>query len=111
MKYTIYDIASKLIVKSGSCPLELLKYKVGVGQAALFPIDFIPDDVSQRIDFDGLDTSGNPINPRIIDKPSDELPPTPPAPNPEDMPVVVLKKDWQSVLDRLSALEIQVVTP
>jgi len=68
------------------------------------------NDVTQRIEFDGLDAKGQPINPRVVDKTPEEIEANNP-PEPEPIPFKkqlahITNEQWQGVLKRIDKLEI-----
>ena len=66
------------------------------------------DDATQKIDFDGFDVDGQPINPRVVDKTPEEIEadnPTPASMSLEKKPASITNKQWQDVLRRLRVLE------
>jgi len=62
--------------------------------------------VTQKVEFDGFDDDGQPINPRVVDKTPEEI-------EAEKLPMIPTEKkqahitneQWQSVLGRLDKLE------
>lgn len=108
-KYTIFNSEGK-ILRRGFCATAAFEEKAGDGE---FVIEGIGDDVTQKIEFDGFDVNGQPINPRVVDK------------TPEEMKGIKIPKKkskslsfgkqsayitnelWQDVLDRLKKLEAE----
>lgn len=74
-----------------------------------FVMEGTTNDVTQKIEFDGLDDKGQPVNPRVVDKTPEEIerdnPKTKPIPF-EKRSAQITNEQWQDVLDRLDKLEI-----
>ena len=103
-KFTIYDSEGK-ILRSGFCTTTSFKKKAGNGE---FIFEGIGNDVTQKIEFDGFDDNGQPIDPRVVDKTPEEkeensLPKK--VKSAEQQPASITNKQWQDVLKRLDDLE------
>lgn len=66
------------------------------------------NDTTQKIEFDGFDEKGQPINPRVVDKSPEEVErDNPPEPRllKGKQPANITNEQWQDVLKRLDKLE------
>lgn len=93
------------ILRSVSCPSTQKHLQVKDGS---FIMEGKADDATQKVEFDGLDDEGQPINPRVIDKTPEEIE----VDNPmlleipsEKQPANITNEQLQNVLDRLDKLE------
>lgn len=105
MKNYIVFNKLKKILRTGGCGDRdfLLQAKSGN-----FVMEGIAKDTIQQVEFDGFDTKGQPINPRVVDKTPAEIltdnPILPEIPKGKK-PAPITNKQWQDVLNRLEALE------
>ena len=106
-QYIVYSLATKRILRQGICPAHLLALQA---QASEIAIKGTADDRTQKIEHDGLDKDGRPINPRIANKTPEEIiadnPPAPVIPE-EDKRANMTNKDVDAILARLDVLETQ----
>ena len=73
-----------------------------------FVMDGTADCITQKIEFDGFDEKGQPINPRVVNKTPAEIEADNPAPIPlslEKQPAHITNEQWQGILNRLDNLE------
>jgi hypothetical protein len=98
MNYIVYNIDGKML-RQVQCPPKLNLLQAKDGQ---FVLEGKANDATQKIEFDGLDEKGQPVNPRVVDKTPEELAiETFTGPQLE----AITNDQWQKVLSRLSALE------
>ena len=78
------------------------------GKSGEFVMEGVADDMTQKMEFDGFDSDGRPINPRAVDKtPAEKLADNPPPrviPD-EDKRANMTRKEVQQLLDRVADLE------
>lgn len=102
--YIVHDADGK-ILRTGSCPEIIVDAQAGPGE---FAIEGVADDRKQKMEFDGLDESGRPVNPRLVDKTPAEIerdnPPPPVIPD-EDKPASMTKKEVALLMQRVKDLE------
>jgi len=107
MKYVIYDKYTSKIVVVCSGVFRLAKLQVKAGQS-LFQTENHVDDTTQKVEFDGLDETGQPINPTIVNKTPEEIvadnPPVPEMPENKRL-AHITNEQWQDTLKRLDTLE------
>ncbi len=104
MNYIVYSETEK-ILRTGFAPIGMGNMQAGPGE---FVIEGVADDRNQKMEFDGLDESGRPINPRLIDKtPGEILTDNPPLPIvlDEDRPARMTKKEVALLMQRVKYLE------
>jgi len=103
-RYTVYN-ATKEILRTGGCSDgDFFKQ----ARNSEFVVEGIANDITQKVEFDGLDEKGQPINPRVVDKTPEEIEadnPTPPEISFEKLPAQITNEQWQDVLKRLDKLE------
>ena len=64
------------------------------------------NDATQKVEFDHLDRNGKPVNPRVVNKtPAEIAADTPPPVDPRDRSAGITRRQWNDVLERLTALE------
>ena len=104
MKFILFNKFGKALA-AGHCQDAAFSKQAGEGE---FVIEGIINDVTQKIEFDGLDEDGQPINPRVVDKTPAEVeidnPKTKPKPF-KDKQAKITNKQLQSILNRLEQLE------
>lgn len=103
-QFIVYN-ENKVILRTGSAPLGMVNMQAGDGE---FVIVGTAADKTQKMEFDGLDESGRPINPRLVDKTPEEIErdnPTPPEIPDEDRPAQMTKKDLAKLMKRVDDLE------
>lgn len=102
--FIIYNKEEK-ILSTGSCQDKDLKLQ-GIGN---FILEGTANDVTQKVEFDGLDIDGQPINPRVVDKTPAEIeadnPIIPEIPEGQRL-AYITNEQWQDVLNRFDKLEI-----
>lgn len=108
MNYIVYNIASETtgeILRKVKCSIKSSFLQAKNGN---FIIEGEANDVTQKVEFDGLDIDGRPVNPRIVDKTPEEIevdnPPIPEVPHGR-RPAHVTNEQWQAVLKKLDKLE------
>ena len=106
MRYAIYNKEGEIIRIVG-CPPEYAESQVKDDEGIIeAPRDV--NDVTQKIEFDGFDEKGQPINPRVVNKTPAEIEADNPAPIPlslEKQPAHITNEQWQGILNRLDNLE------
>ncbi len=104
--FIVYD-ANRKILRTGGCPLGMVNMQA---QAGAFAIEGVADDKTQKMEFDGFDSDGRPINPRLVDKTPAEIladnPPPPVIPD-DDKPATITRGQLRQFQDRLTELEQQ----
>lgn len=104
MNYIVYNKNKKILRKViCSSSHSLLQAKDNE-----FVIEGIANDVTQKVEFDGLDDNQQPINPRIVNKTPEEIEadnPTPPEIPFEQKPAHITNQQWQEIQDRIRLLE------
>lgn len=108
MKFIVYDNEGKFI-NHGHCQ-DRTFHKQGGENGFVF--EGCGNDVTQKIEFDGLDDEGQPINPRIVDKTSEEVEID--NPKTKDKPFKkrranITNEQLQDILGRLHKLEAKKV--
>lgn len=107
-KYSIFN-GERKILRSGVCTTASFEKKANDGE---FIVEGFGNDVTQKVEFDGLDNDGQPINPRVVDKSPAEMvkvkiPVLKPAIK-EKQPAYITNKQWQETLNRIKMLESEV---
>jgi len=107
MKHFVVYNADREILRSGSCQNSTFYLQAGDGE---FVIEGKANTVTQKVEFDGFDVDGQPINPRLVDKTPQEIAeatyiPVIVQPPFEKQPAQISNEQWQSVLGRLDKLE------
>ncbi len=104
MNYVVYNITGE-ILRTVQCSIKSSFLQAKDGE---FITEGVANDVTQKIEFDGLDEKGQPVNPRVVDKTPQEIetdnPPIPEVPHGR-RPAHVTNAQWQDVLKRLDKLE------
>ena len=103
MNYIIYNKDGE-ILKNIICSPAMIGLQISYGE---FVTRGMANDSTQKIKFDGFDSIGQPINPRVINKTPEEIRadnPTPPEILFEERIANVTNKQWQIIQDRLTAL-------
>lgn len=103
-QFIVYN-KNKKIERTCSAPLGMANMQAGPGE---FVIEGVADDRNQKMEFDGLDESGRPINPRLVDKSPAEIladNPPPPVVADEDKPARLTKKEVDLLMKRVKLLE------
>jgi len=104
--FVVFDSIGK-ILRHGNCQDSTFERQAKEGE---FVMEGQANDVTQKVEFDGLDENDQPINPRIIDKTPQEIEAEKPKPVeiPEtERPMVVTKGQLESILKRIAALEMK----
>lgn len=108
MKNFIVYNSNGEILRTGSCPPRDFSLQAGEDE---FVMQGTANDITQKVEFDGFDKKGQPINPRIVDKNPEEMErtkiPGRKAFSLEKQPANITNKQWQDVLNRLSKLETE----
>ena len=68
--YTIYK--GEEILRVGQCPDNMFKLQIHPGQGERI-IEGLSNDLTQKIEFDGFDDDGQPIDPRVVDKTPEKI--------------------------------------
>lgn len=105
LSFIIYNKDEK-ILRIGQCSNKTIRLQVEEGE---FVMEGVADDVTQKVEFDGFDVKGQPINPRIVEKTPEEIKADKPIKS-EPLPYEqhqanVTNEQWQDILDRLTELE------
>lgn len=103
-KYIVYNQAKK-ILWTGGCSDKDFSLQA---KDSNFVMEGAANDVTQKIEFDGFDEEGQPINPRVVDKTPEEIEtdnPTPPKISFEKRIAHITNEQWQDVLNKISDLE------
>ena len=107
MKFVLYNKTTRKITATGHCQPSAFDKQAGDGE---FVLEGTANDVTQKVEFDGLDDNGQPINPRVVDKTSAEVerdnPKTKPKPAKKQR-AKITNEQLQNILDRLTALELR----
>lgn len=93
------------ILRAVSCPSTSRHSQAKKGE---FMMEGIADDATQKVEFDGFDVDGQPINPRIVDKTPEEIETDnpPPLEIPKGQrPAIITNEQLQNVMKRLDNLE------
>jgi len=101
--YIVYS-SNKEILRTGICQ-DSTFYLQAQDE---FVMEGIANDSTQKIEFDGFDADGQPINPRVVDKIPEEIEAD--NPKPIEIPVekqlaLITNEQWQDILDRYKNLE------
>jgi len=106
MNYIIYNKEGN-IQRSGSCPGFL--FDAEAHKPDEFVIEGEANDSIQKVQFDGFDDEGQPINPRVVDKTSEEIeadkPPKPPEIPETQKPAKITNEQLQAIFNRITNLE------
>ena len=97
-RFIIYNLDKKML-RTGGCSDGdfLLQAKDGE-----FVMEGRANDVTQKVEFDGLDEKGQPVNPRVINKTPEEIEAEKPPEIPfEKLPAQITNEQWQGVLAKL----------
>lgn len=104
MKYIVYNKKGE-ILRQVQCPPAMSRLQAKEGE---FVMEGIADDATQKVEFDGLDIDGQPVNPRIVNKTPEEIvskKPPEPGPIPHGKQNAnITNEQWQDVLGKLTAL-------
>ena len=106
MKFITYNKSGK-ILRGGHCQASTFRSQARKENVE-FVVEGIANDVTQKVEFDGFDSNGQPINPRIVDKTHAEIERDNPKREPtpfEEKRAAIKNKDWKNVLDRIKVLE------
>lgn len=104
MNYIVYDKSGKMLRKAICPPSHCLSQ----AKEDEFIMEGTADDATQKVEFDGFDAEGQPINPRVVNKTPKEIEkdnPTPPEIPKGKRPAHIINAQWQDVLSRIKALE------
>lgn len=107
MKYIVFNETGE-ILRNIECSRSMRDIQAKEGK---FVMEGKANDVTQKIEFDGFDVDGQPINPRVVDKTPQEIAEATYTPEPvpfEKQIAYITNEQWQDVLDRLKKLEIKV---
>lgn len=99
-KFIVYNLDRKML-RGGGCSDKDFFLQARDGE---FVMEGTANDVTQKIEFDGLDEKGQPINPRVVNKTQEEIEadnPTPPEIPFEKRVAHITNKQWQDVLAKL----------
>lgn len=69
MSYIIYNKAGE-ILRNIQCSSAMSKIQAKKDE---FIMEGVANDATQKIEFDGFDVDGQPINPRVVDKTPEEI--------------------------------------
>lgn len=104
MKYVIYNQTGKIFrVVIYSSTQRYSQAKEGE-----FVMEGTANDATQKVEFDGFDADGQPVNPRVVDKTPEEIEadnPTPPEVPVGQRLANITNEQWRDVLKRLNKLE------
>lgn len=104
MKYTIYNATGK-ILRVVTCPISQHALQAKDGE---FIMEGTASDLTQKVEFDGFDVNGQPINPRVVDKTPEEIkadnPKIPEIPHGLQL-ARITNEQWEKVIKRLDKLE------
>ena len=104
MNYIVYDNSGE-ILRIVVCSPAMSSLQARGGK---FVMEGIANGSTQKIEFDGLDEKGRPINPRVINKSPEEIEadnPTPSEISFEKRIAHITNEQWQDILDRLDKLD------
>lgn len=105
--FVIYNKVTGRILRYGSCPAKDFDLQTQNENEEIF--EGKGNDVTQKVEFDGLDDEGQPINPRVIDKTPEEIEaeklPEPKSIPFDKQPAHITNEQLQDILSRLSDLE------
>lgn len=104
MKFLVHNQKGK-ILRTGMCSGNDFSRQAHDGE---FVMEDTANDLTQKIEFDGFDEKGQPINSRVINKTPEEIEadnPTPPEIPFEQKPAHITNEQWQAVQNRLADLE------
>ena len=100
--FIVYN-SDKKILRTGSCPDTMVGLQANANE---FVCEGTADDATQKMEFDGFATQGQPINPHVVNKTQAEIDAETPASVPdEERPATITNKQWQAIQDRVAALE------
>lgn len=100
--FIVYDKQNN-ILRTGVCQVKTFHLQANKGE---FAMEGIADDATQKIEFDGFDVDGQPINPRVVDETPEEIEVEKLPEIPERMlPANVTNEQWQSIVKRIEMLE------
>lgn len=103
-KFIVYKLDKK-ISRTGGCSDKDFSLQAKDDE---FVMEGEANDETQKIEFDGLDEEGQPINPRVVDKTPEEIEADNPTPLeiPEgERPACITNEQWRDVLNRLENFE------
>lgn len=104
MNYIVYNITGKILRTVQCSPASsILQAKDGE-----FIAEGMANDVTQKIEFNGLDEKGQPVNPRVIDKTPQEIEtdnPLIPEISKSKRPVIITNGQWDDIMARIESLE------
>jgi len=106
VNYIIYNKIGK-ILRTINCSPAMSKIQAKEGE---FILEGEANDVTQKIEFDGFDEKGQPINPRIVNKTLEEIEKDNPAPPEipfEKRLAGITNGQLNEILGRLAALEVK----
>ena len=104
MNYIVFD-NSGTILRTVVCSPAMIGLQISYGK---FVMRGTANDSTQKIEFDGFDSIGQPVNPRVVDKTPEEIEvdnPIPPEIPFERKPAHITNEQWQAVQNRISNLE------
>lgn len=103
--FIVYNQKGK-ILRTGSCAENDFCLQV---EESEFVMEGTANDITQKVEFDGLDVDGQPVNPRVVNKTPEEIEaekPPEPVPVPfEKLMAHITNEQWQAIQDRFHALE------
>lgn len=108
LHFIVFSKNSKRILRGGTCLPKMYHTEVRTADECIMKTNGQVDDVTKKIEFDGFDDKGQPINPRVVDKTSAEIKQDyfKPEPKPYGKYRANITNDqWQSLLRRIRNLE------
>ena len=109
MNYIVYKDDGK-ILRTGVCSFKTFLLQTKKNE---FVFEGVANDITQKIEFGGLDKKGQPINPKVVDKTLAEIEVDNPKPLKipfEKQRACITNERLQSILDRLKRLEAMPLT-
>lgn len=103
-KFVVYN-KQKEILRTGVCQNNTFDLQAKKNE---FVMEDSANDVTQKVEFDGFDEKGQPIDPRVVNKTPAEIEkdnPTPPEIPIGQRPASITNEQWQAIQDRLENLE------
>lgn len=105
--YIVYNSDGKILV-TGCCAETDFLLQAQDGE---FVMEGVANDVTQKVEFDGLDEENQPINPRVVDKTPAEIERDNPTPVPipfEKKPALITNEQWENMQNRIAELESKI---
>jgi len=107
-RFIVYNQQGK-ILRSGICQDSTFNGQTKIaGEFVMAGV--VKNDNTQKIEFDGFDANGQPINPRVVDRTPQEIAKATYTSELKQVPFEkqfahITNKQWQDILDRLKNLE------